>query len=239
MGRHRKNPIQEDIVDTDEHFMRWSRWKASGPESVISKVFNVLGARLPKGWRRLSGDELLPYKALLREGSACYALETTPTCVGFALSIQRPRETELMGGWVWFKGPTYPPGEARARVVWEQVNQFLDEVIIPAALEAGATISVPTPEDVFFSELPIDIRVRLQRFSDAARKSLPLNREEAELWRGFVIGAFRDRTVIEERAFINWLVRAGWPRQSAAELSAQFFDYRYLLSRYADEVSAA
>ena len=85
----------------------------------------------------------------------------------------------------------------------------------------------------------LDIRDRLQTFSDAARKSLPLNREEAELWREFVIAAFRAKAVIDAQPFIDWLAAAGWPRESAAELNSQFFDHCLLLSRYADEVSAA
>jgi len=36
-------------------------------------------------------------------------------------------------------------------------------------------------EDAFLSDLPLDIRDRLQAFSGAARKLLPLNREEADL----------------------------------------------------------
>ncbi len=49
-------------MDPVEHVLRWSRWTATGPESVISKVFDVLDAKLPKGWKRLTGDDLLPYQ---------------------------------------------------------------------------------------------------------------------------------------------------------------------------------
>ena len=71
------------------------------------------------------------------------------------------------------------------------------------------------------------------------RKSLPLDREEAESWHAFVIAAFRTRAVIDAEAFINWLAAAGWSKESAAELNSQFLDHCHLLSRYADEVSAA
>src|SRR5208337_2313059 len=93
---------------------------------------------------------------------------------------------------------------------------------------------VPTPEDAFFSNLPVDIRDRLHTFSDAARKPLPLNREEAESWREFVIAAFRAKAVIDAQSFIDWLAAAGWPRETAAELNLRFFDHCLLLSRYAD-----
>jgi hypothetical protein len=114
------------------------------------------------------------------------------------------------------------------------LSRFLDEGVIPAARAAGANIRVPTPEDAFFSNLPVDIRDRLQTFSDAARKPLPLNREEAESWREFVIAAFRAKAVIDAQSFIDWLAAAGWPRETAAELNLRFFDHYLLLSRYAD-----
>jgi hypothetical protein len=119
------------------------------------------------------------------------------------------------------------------------VSRFLDEGVIPAARAVGANIRVPTLEDAFLANLPVDIRDRLQTFSDSARKSLPLNREEAELWREFVIAAFRAKAVIDAQPFIDWLAAAGWPRELAAELNLRFFDHCLLLSRYAEEVSAA
>ncbi|MGC1721133.1 MAG: hypothetical protein WA746_19280 [Isosphaeraceae bacterium] len=226
-------------MDPVENASRWSRWAASGPASAISKVFGVLDANLPNCWRRLTGDDLLPYTSMVKPGSGWYALDTTPSYVGVVLSIERPRESELRGGWVWFAKPPYPTGKPSVPAAWDQVSRFLDEGVIPAARAAGANIRVPTPEDAFFSNLPVDIRDRLQTFSDAARKCLPLNREEAELWREFVIAAFRAKAVIDAQPFIDWLAAAGWPRETAAELNLRFFDHCLLLSRYADEVSAA
>ena len=113
------------------------------------------------------------------------------------------------------------------------------KALFPPRGRPGQASGVPTPEEVFFSELPFDVRDRLRTFSDAARKSLPLNREEAELWRDFVIAAFRTKAVIDTQPFIDWLAAAGWPRESAAELNSQLLDHWLLLSRYADEVSAA
>jgi len=225
-------------MDAVENAARWHRWEASGPESAISKVFGVLDANLPNNWKRLTGDDLLPYRSFVEPESGWYALDTTPSYIGVALCIERPRESELRGGWVWFARPPSPTGKPSAAATWDQVGRFLDEGVVPAVRAVGASIRVPTPEDAFLSNLPLDVRGRLRAFSDAARKSLPLNREEAELWRGFVIAAFRAKTIIDAQPFINWLTAAGWPRESAAELHLQFFDHCLLLSQYMDEMWA-
>jgi hypothetical protein len=226
-------------MDPVENASRWSRWAVSGPESTISQVFSVLDTNLPTGWKRLTGQNLLPYMSMVNRGSGWYAIETTSSYVGVTLSIERPRGSELRGGRVWFAGPPSPTGKPGIPAAWDQVTRFLEEGVGPAARAAGANIRVPTPEDAFLSNLPVDVRDRLRTFSEAARKSLPLNREEAELWRGFVIAAFRAKAVVDAQPFTDWLAAAGWSRESAAELNLQFFDHCLLLSRYADEVSAA
>jgi hypothetical protein len=71
------------------------------------------------------------------------------------------------------------------------------------------------------------------------RKSLPLSRPEAASWHDFVIAAYRMNAIVDPESFSNWLGADGWPRESAAELNLRFFDQCQLLSRYADEVSAA
>lgn len=231
--------MPEVIMDPLKNVLRWNRWAASGPESAISKVFSILDADLPHGWKRLTGDDLLPFESMVKPEAGWYAFSATPCCVEVVLSIERPRKSELRGGRVWFAGAAYMTSKPNVPAAWDQVSRFLDEGIVPAARAAGAGIRVPTPEDAFLSDLPVEVRDGLRTFSDGAGKSLPLKREEAELWRGFVIAAFRAQAVIDSQSFIDWLVAAGWPRESAAELSLRFFDHCLLLSRYADEVSAA
>ncbi len=227
-------------MDPVENVARWNRWVASGPASAIAQVFGVLDAHLPGGWKRLTGDGLLPYSSMIKPGSGWYALDATSAHVGVVLGIDRPRESELRGGRVWFAGPPYPPtGKPSVPVAWDQVSRFLDEGIAPATKAAGATIQIPTAEDAFLADLPIDVRDRLRAFSTQARKSLSLNRAEADLWHGFVIAAFRSRAIVDDEPFHNWLVRDGWPKQSAAELNLSFFDDCLLLSSCKDEVSAA
>jgi hypothetical protein len=226
-------------MDPLENAYRWKRWAATGPASTISRLFCALDANLPGGWKRLEGDDLLPHAAMVKPESGWYALDTTPSHVGVVLSIERPMESELRGGWVWFAGSPFPPGKPGVPAAWDQVSRFLDEGIIPAARTVGANICVPAAEDAFLSELPADIRDRLTKFSDAARKSLPLNREEGELWREFVIAAFRAKVIIDAESLVGWLVAAGWSKESAVELNLRFFDHCLLLSRYAGEVSAA
>ena len=57
-------------MDPVENASRWKRWAASGPESAISKVFGVLDANLPNGWKRLTGDDLLPYTSMVKRDPA-------------------------------------------------------------------------------------------------------------------------------------------------------------------------
>jgi hypothetical protein len=226
-------------MDLVENALRWNRWTASGSENAISKLFCVLDASLTNNWKRLAGGALLPYASMVKPGSGWYALESSPSHAGVVLSIERPRESELRGGRVWFAGPPHSSERPNVVAAWDQVGRFLDEGVVPAARAVGANIRVPTADEAFLSDLPVDLRDQLQTFSDAAHKSLPLNREEAELWRGFIIASFRAKAVIDARSLIDWLVAAGWPRESAVELNVRFFDHCLLLSRYSDEVSAA
>jgi len=118
--------------------------------------------------------------------------------------------------------------------------RFLDEGIVPAARTVhGASVRVPSLEDLFLDHLPIDVAERLRQFSRAARKALPLDRAETDLWHNFVIGVTRAKAVIDPRRFVDWLTGESWRREDAIELSLRFFDQCLLLSRYADEVSAA
>ena len=140
---------------------------------------------------------------------------------------------------MWFAGPPHESGKPTVPAAWEQVARFLDDGVIPAARAAGANIRVPRPEEVFLFDLPMDVRDCLRMFSESARKLLPLNREEAELWRDFVVTAFRTKTIIDRQPFTDWLAATGWTREAATELSLQFLDDCLLLSKYADEVSGA
>jgi hypothetical protein len=118
--------------------------------------------------------------------------------------------------------------------------RFQDDRIVPAARAIpGATVQVPVPEDLFLGELPADVAQKLPKFSLAARKVLPLDRAEADLWHDFVIGAYRARAVIDQPRFVDWIARESWTKQDAMELCLRFFDQCLLLSRYTDEVSAA
>ncbi|MGH7137955.1 MAG: hypothetical protein ACREHD_19575, partial [Pirellulales bacterium] len=119
---------------------------------------------------------------------------------------------------------------------WDDVNRLLDDGIIPVARAAGATLRLPSSEEVFFSELPIGVRENLKAFSDAARKSLPLSREEAERWREFVVAVFRTKTVIDDKSFVQWLVSDGWQQEPAQALRLRLSDDSLLLSRFKDEL---
>jgi hypothetical protein len=236
-------------MDSLANAWRWKRWTATGPAEAIARLLTNLDANLPTGWRRLAGDELRPFGVLVRPGSSWYDLVPDPSRERFALSIQRPVPEQLRGGWVWshewecFADSINRPAEKdvirRADAAWDQVGLLLDDGIVPAARTAGVNIRVPPPEEMFLSELPFEVGDRLRRFSDADRKSLPLDPKEAELWRDFVVAVFRTKAIIDTEPFVNWLAAVGWPRESAAEMYSQLVDDCLLLSRYADEVSAA
>jgi hypothetical protein len=117
--------------------------------------------------------------------------------------------------------------------------RFLDEGVVPAARAAGASVWVPTQEDLFLADLPPEVVSRLRQFSQSARKVLPLDGNEAELWRAFVIGAYRARAVVDGRRFVGWLVHESWQRGDAEEFNWRLLDQCQLLARYAEEVSAA
>jgi len=215
---------------------RWHGWAVSGTASQIDRVLTGLDASLPPGWKRLADNALAPFQSLVRKGSAWYAIDTTTAHVGATLSIERFKDSELRGGRVWFPGPSYPGPTANIPAAWDQIIRLLEDGIIPAARAAGANLRLPSPEDIFFAELPSAVRDYLRAFSETARRSLPLNREEAERWREFVIAAFRSKTVIDAELFVHWLLANGWQQESAKELNLRFFDQCLLLSQFADEV---
>jgi hypothetical protein len=233
-------------MDPVDSASRWHGWSVKGDGGVLSRVIEGLDARRLPGWQRLRGEALKPFQSLVRPGSAWYSLGPAAAHAGVTLSVERVLDAELRGGRVWFgAGPsdpltaaTAPPGSIAG--AWDQVMRFLDEGIVPAARAVpGASVQVPSTEDLFLGHLPIDVAERLRTFSRAARKVLPLDQAETGLWHGFVISASRDKAVIDPRRFVDWLTGEAWRREDALELSLRFFDQCLLLSRYADEVSAA
>lgn len=224
-----------------ESATRWHQWTVRGDDDALARVIATLDAALPAGWRRLTGDDLKPYGALVRAGAVWYALDPTPTVSGVALSVEHVRVGELRGGRVLVSFPSQPPA---TRTVfpppWDQVTRFLDEGIVPAARSVpGLSILVPDVGDLFLGDLPPNVASRLRAFSQATRKILPLDRDEADRWRTFVVEAYRARAVLDAARFVGWLVHEGWTRGDATDLSRLFVDQCLLLARYAEEVAAA
>jgi hypothetical protein len=230
--------VLERAMDPVEVASRWHGWAIGGTVAQLDRVFASLDANLPDGWTRLMGISLAPFQSLVREGSGWYSLDATPAHAGVTLSLEPFRGSQLRGGSVWFARSQYPTHGGTIPAAWEQVNRLLDEGIVPAARAAGVQLRLPNPNDLFLAELPSTVRDGLCAFSNAARKSLPLNHEEAESWREFVVAAFRLKTIIDRKAFTHWLVAEGWSEESAKELNLRFFDQSLLLSQFADEVPA-
>ena len=228
------------IVEPVESAERWHRWSVKGTGEALTRVVERLDATLPSGGKRLQGAELQRYQPLVRPESAWYCFPAKLPDVVVTVSVERRNDSELRGGPVfWMTGPIHPTPPEVIPAAWDRVMRFLDESIVPAAQSVGASISAPSAEELFLADLPTDVSQRLQDFSRTARKSLPLNREEAERWRAFVVGAFRAKAVVDPQRFVNWLVHEGWRQEDATELSQRFSDQSQLLMRYAEEVSAA
>lgn len=228
-------------MEPAEAYSRWRSWTIAGTVDQFAHLFQQLDANLPPGWRPATGEDQKPFRVLGRNGheGVWYATDSTPSHIGALLSIDKVRETELRGGQVLFAGPPYPGPNSNIPNTWRQVVRLLDEGIVPAARAAGAAVRLPTPEDVFLSELPFEVRDRLQTFSSAARKTLPLNRREAESWHSFVVAAFRSKTIVDAEPLAAWLTADGWPKEFAANLSLLFFDQSLLLTQFADELVIA
>src|SRR5262249_50735185 len=146
---------------------RWHQWSAKGNGGVLTQVLDRLDAATPYEWKRLRGEELRPYQTLVRPGSAWYELETTPAHVGVTLSVERIRDSELRGGRVWFAFLPSPTPAPSIPAAWDQIMRFLDEGIVPAAQAAGASIWVPTLEDLFLADLPPEVANHLRKFSQS------------------------------------------------------------------------
>jgi hypothetical protein len=212
----------------EEAVSRWRDWRVKGTAGVIADFFSRLNAHLPGGWRGSNHTE----RHMETNGETHYTFETPSPAEEVTLSVDRWGESGLRPGFV--KGRRVKAGS-----YWNEVMRFLDEGIVPAAQAVGAEIRVPSPGDFFLSDLPSDARDQLRTFSKTARKSLPLNNEETEQWRGFVIAFFRAKAVIDPALFADWLVNDGWSIEAAADLTNQFFDLCRFLSRFQEEAPAA
>ena len=228
-------------MEPAEAYTRWHSWAVTGTKKQFADMFAHLNSNLPSGWRLTTGKDCAPFRALVIDTvrAVWYSTDSTESHIGALLSIVEVRESELRGGQVLFAGPPYPGANSNIPNTWREVVRLLDEGIVPAAHAVGAAVRLPTPEDVFLSELPFEIRDRLQRFSSAARKTLPLNRREAESWHSFVVAAFRSKTIVDAEPLAAWLMADGWPKELAAHLSLLFFDQSLLLTQFADELVIA
>jgi hypothetical protein len=227
-------------MDPVQSANRWYQWHVRGSAEVLEQVLSSLEANLPPGWRRLTGAELEAYPSNEKPGSRWYLLESSsPDFLGAGVSIYPRSSTELRGGRASFilapgaqTGPGWEPN-------WAPMMQFLDEGVVVAARRVGAAVHAPTFDEMFLSDLGVGLASRLKEFSRPASKTLPLNQEDAERWRGFVVDAYRTRRPIDTAQLVGWLVHDGWKRQDATELTQRFFDECLLLEKYVEEVFAA
>lgn len=225
-------------MDPVEAYDRWHNWRVEGTASQLSSVLARLDVNLPAGWRKPNREEVPELASLLKDGASAYCLDATPAHIAVSLSIVPVRDTALRGGQVWFGGIRRPPAKSELPAVWEQILQFLDQGIKPAAEGLRVCITVPSKADLFLAELSFDVRERLETFSSRADKTLPLRRNTLELWHQFVVAAFRAKTRIDGDSLRQWLLLAGWPSEAAYELPLRFYEQCMLLARYTEELAA-
>ncbi len=76
-----------------ESATRWHQWSVKGAGGVLTEVLDRLDATAPREWKRLLGEQLRPYQAVVRPGSAWYSLETSTSHAGATLSV--PQNSRL------------------------------------------------------------------------------------------------------------------------------------------------
>ena len=91
-------------MEAIENANRWHQWSVKGTSAILTQVLDNLATKHPRGWRRLSGEDLQPFQPLVRPSSTWYSLEAASTGVGVTLSVERVRDLELRGGRVRFAG---------------------------------------------------------------------------------------------------------------------------------------
>ena len=225
-------------MDPPEAYDRWHSWRVEGTATQLSSVLAHLDANLPAGWRKPGNEEVPQLDILLHNGATAYCLDATPDHIAVSLSVVPIHQTVLRGGQVWFGGSRRPPAKAELPAVWAEILRFVDQGVKPAAEGVAARVWVPSTADLFFAELPRDIRDRLQTFSAHDDKSLPLGKDATRLWQEFVVAAFRSETLFDSDSMKEWLISQGWPTPAATELVSRFFDQCTLLTRYVDELAA-
>lgn len=218
--------------------IRWNRWNVIGTKEEIEQFINELNGNLPTGWRPSTQHEIPSSGSAQANGGFWYTWETDSSNWGIILKIQHLSERYLTGGDVRFTSPTKVfsvPDDCS--VSWNDVMDFLDKAIAPAAKASGIQAEIPSFQDMFLSDLPFDARQKLLEFTKLARKVLPLNRQEAEVWQKFVIWVFRTKAIVDTDPFIAYLIAEGWPKETAEVLCTKLYDQYELLARYAEEVS--
>lgn len=183
-------------MDPLDAFNRWQNWRVEGTPSQLAAVLARLDANLPTGWRKLDDAGVPGLELLVRDGAGLHRLDATPEHIGVSLGVVPVPPSGLRGGQVWFGSPR-PPAKSDLPLVWEQILRFVEGGIAPAARTVGAGVCVPSTADLFFADLPLDIRDRLVTFSSRSGKTLPLRRDTIGLWHEFVLAAFRSRTRAE------------------------------------------
>ena len=214
-------------MPTDLNAFRWTNWRVRGDEAALARTLDNMDAALPAGWSQqaLVGE--------LRYAVRLYKFRPEGAGFPWSVPIERWASGELQAGPVLAVPPPTWTG-LRPQSLNPQLIRFLDEVIVPAATKAGATVYDPTPAERFLDELPIDLRYQFAAFDTQVRKALPFDWKESEAWDELVVAAYRSSAPMDDERLVDWFRSRGWPEADAAELTERLSDGRRLLGHYRD-----
>lgn len=216
-------------MSTDVNAFRWVNWRVRGDEPTLAQTLDIIDASLPAGWCREPVGDTAPPRVARQ-----YRFHPEGSSVPWSVPIYRWTGLELQSGTVHAGVQPHTSPGVRPQALVSGLVRFLDEVIVPAATQAGATVYDPTPVELFFDELPLELRYQLDAFGAKVRKSLPLDWKEAEAWDELVVAAYRSSEIFDDERLAEWFESRGWSGADAKELVGRFFDGCRLLGHYRD-----
>ena len=114
------------------------------------------------------------------------------------------------------------------------LNDFIDEVVKPAATRSGVEYRVTSAAASISDWMDGETAAALQRFSDGANKSTGRGHPSDERrWIAFLISAHKKGAALDDSQLHRWLVEAeGWSHDTAMELISDYNIARALLQQY-------
>lgn len=202
--------------------------EVTGASTALDSFIDRVSHALPRGWKRSHVHE----KSLqATAGRRLFAFHSEARVGWPAVNLFLARDP---GG---FKVTNIVPEES-TRLTRSQynavLNEFVDQVVQPAAERLGLAISLSDEQVSITRWLSEDAAQRLLRFSENANKGTgsahPL---DFKRWAAFLIQAHRDKSRLDAETLLRWLVEEEhWPEDTADRLAIEFEFARDLLAAY-------